>query len=74
MFRLNGCYLTAADCEELVKMLSGGSRLRVLSLYGNKLEDQGLIHLSSGLENCRLQEIKYTCTLRTTSLFLEAEI
>ncbi|KAG1973381.1 NACHT, LRR and PYD domains-containing protein 12-like [Pimephales promelas] len=61
---LNGCTLTAADCEELTKMLSGGSRLRVLILFGNQLEDQGLIHLSSALENCRLQEIKvFDCEL-----------
>lgn len=72
MCSLCGCSLTAADCEALAKMLSGGSRLRVLSLYGNKLEDQGLIHLSSALENCRLEEIKYSCILRLSCL--EAEM
>ncbi|XP_056121207.1 NACHT, LRR and PYD domains-containing protein 12 [Rhinichthys klamathensis goyatoka] len=66
---LNGCSLAAADCEELAKMLSGGSRLRVLILYGNKLEDQGLIHLSSALENCRLQEINLLgCSLTAASM------
>lgn len=63
LFSLCGCSLTTADCEALAQMLSGGSQLRVLNLYGNNLEDQGLIHLSSALENCRLQEIKYTCTI-----------
>lgn len=65
--------MDAADCEALAKMLSGGSRLRVLNLCGNKLEDQGLIHLSSALENCRLEEIKYSCTLlHITSLLFRS--
>ncbi|XP_067250436.1 NACHT, LRR and PYD domains-containing protein 12 [Chanodichthys erythropterus] len=67
---LCGCSLDAADCEALAKMLSGGSRLRVLNLFGNKLEDQGLIHLSSALENCRLEEINLDgCSLTAASMF-----
>lgn len=66
---LNGCKLTTADCEALAKMFFGGSRLRVLSLFGNKLEDQGLIHLSSALENCRLQQINLDmCSLTAASM------
>ncbi|XP_016375897.1 ribonuclease inhibitor [Sinocyclocheilus rhinocerous] len=66
---LCGCSLTTADCEALAQMLSGGSRLRVLNLCGNNLEDQGLIHLSSALENCRLQEINLDlCSLTVASM------
>lgn len=63
LLRLNGCSLTAADCEALVKMLYGASELRELDLYGNNLQDHGLIQLSA-LGNCRLHELKYAyCTL-----------
>uniref|UniRef100_A0A8C2FMY0 Si:ch73-233m11.2 n=1 Tax=Cyprinus carpio TaxID=7962 RepID=A0A8C2FMY0_CYPCA len=66
---LCGCSLTTADCEALAQMLSGGSQLRVLNLCGNNLEDQGLIHLSSALENCRLQEINLDlCSLTAASM------
>ncbi|KTF72349.1 hypothetical protein cypCar_00037193, partial [Cyprinus carpio] len=69
LFSLCGCSLTTADCEALAQMLSGGSQLRVLNLCGNNLEDQGLIHLSSALENCRLQEINLDlCSLTAASM------
>ncbi|XP_058641545.1 ribonuclease inhibitor isoform X2 [Onychostoma macrolepis] len=63
------CSLTAADCEALAQMLSGGSPLRVLNLSGTYMEDQGLIHLSSALENCRLLEIDLSsCSLTMASM------
>ncbi|XP_056320076.1 NACHT, LRR and PYD domains-containing protein 12 [Danio aesculapii] len=66
---LSGCSLTAADCEALSEMLSGGSSLRVLGLYGNNLEDQGLVHLSGALEKCRLQDINLNhCSLTASSM------
>ncbi|XP_073675788.1 NACHT, LRR and PYD domains-containing protein 12 [Garra rufa] len=66
---LCGCSLTPADCESLAQMLSGGSRLRVLNLRVTNVEDQGLIHLSSALENCRLLEIDLSfCSLTATSI------
>ncbi|XP_067270515.1 NACHT, LRR and PYD domains-containing protein 12 isoform X1 [Pseudorasbora parva] len=66
---LVGCELNSADCVELAKMFSGGSRLRVLNLLWSNLADQGLIHLSSALENCRLQEINMDkCSLTAASM------
>ncbi|XP_050973095.1 NACHT, LRR and PYD domains-containing protein 12 [Labeo rohita] len=66
---LCGCSLAPADCEALAQMLSGGSRLRVLSLRGTDVEDQGFIHLSSALENCRLLEIDLSlCSLTAASI------
>ncbi|XP_051525131.1 NACHT, LRR and PYD domains-containing protein 3 [Myxocyprinus asiaticus] len=67
MFRV--CSLTAADCEALAGMLSGGSKLRVLDLFGNDLLDQGLIQLSSVLGNCTLHEINLDrCSLTHASM------
>lgn len=66
---LSRCSLTAADCEAMAEMLSGGSGLRVLDLCGNNLEDQGLVQLSGALENCKLQEINLDhCSLTATSM------
>ncbi|KAA0714380.1 NLR family member X1 [Triplophysa tibetana] len=66
--KLNGCSLTAADCEALVKMLSGASELRELDLYGNNLQDHGVIQLSA-LGNCRLHELNLdSCSLSVASM------
>ncbi|XP_073724237.1 NACHT, LRR and PYD domains-containing protein 9 [Misgurnus anguillicaudatus] len=67
--QLCGCSLTSGDSEALVKLISEGSELRVLDLYGNKLQDHGLIQLSSALKNCRLQEINLdSCSLSAASM------
>ncbi|XP_029998097.1 NACHT, LRR and PYD domains-containing protein 14-like [Sphaeramia orbicularis] len=58
--RLQGCGLTSPACRHLATALRRSQRLRELDLSANEIGDDGLKHLSSGLESpeCQLETLK----------------
>ncbi|XP_070283237.1 ribonuclease inhibitor isoform X3 [Myotis yumanensis] len=48
-FRLEGCGLTAANCQDLSGILAAKASLKELNLGNNKLGDAGIAELCSGL-------------------------
>ncbi|XP_043114634.1 NACHT, LRR and PYD domains-containing protein 3-like [Puntigrus tetrazona] len=57
--KLNDCGVTAEGCRALASALrSNPSHLRELNLSGNKLGDSGVIYLSSGLSQCKLERLR----------------
>ncbi|XP_050958077.1 protein NLRC3 [Labeo rohita] len=57
--RLCGCNLTAQSCESLSSALqSSNCVLRELDLSNNDLQDSGVMLLSDGLKNCKLEMLR----------------
>ncbi|KAK1329668.1 hypothetical protein QTO34_009850 [Cnephaeus nilssonii] len=58
---LEECMLTGACCAALASVLSSSKTLKKLNLLGNKLGDEGIVHLLEGLAHP-------DCVLRTVGL------
>ncbi len=61
LYRLKDCRVTDEGCADLASVLkSNPEHLRELDLSDNELEDSGVVHLSSGLENplCKLEILR----------------
>ncbi|XP_067271115.1 uncharacterized protein [Pseudorasbora parva] len=56
---LNDCDLTDKSCSTLAKALRSDNNLKYLNMNNNNLQDSGLSHLCTGLENitCKLETL-----------------